>query len=342
MMDVAREAECSQSSVSLVLNDVRDVRIGADTRERIRRAAKKLGYKVSVRKARGRASEDVIAFIIDRVATSPEAVVSIDGARELAWENGALVIVASTLNDPDLESRVYDYVLGHDVTGFIHASIMTREVTVPDALVDRPAVLLNCYTSDRRLPSVVPGEVAGGHTATARLIRSGHRRIGFINGEEWMEAAEDRFKGYRQALASADLPFDEELYRAGDWQLHSGDVHTRSLMALADPPTAIFCANDRMAVGCYQALASLGLRIPDDVSVIGYDDEEVARQLTPQLTTVVLPHREMGRWAVEYLFNHAHEPASERYPSVKLECPLVERHSVAAPPRPRRGAQRGR
>jgi LacI family transcriptional regulator len=107
-------------------------------------------------------------------------------------------------------------------------------------------------------------------------------------------------------------------------------------MDLARPPTAIFCSNDRMAVGCYEALKERRLSIPDDVSVIGYDDEEMARHLTPQLTTLVLPHREMGRWAVERGF--AQSAVREKYPISKLECPLIERESIGPPRRAVDGA----
>jgi LacI family transcriptional regulator len=107
-------------------------------------------------------------------------------------------------------------------------------------------------------------------------------------------------------------------------------------MSLGNPPTAIFCANDRMAVGCYEAIKELGLRIPDDVSVIGYDDDEVSRHLSPQLSTLVLPHRSMGRWAVEKAlsFPEAHR---DKYHVVKFECPLIERDSIG-PPRTTRAA----
>jgi LacI family transcriptional regulator len=193
-------------------------------------------------------------------------------------------------------------------------------------------VLLNCYSDDRGFPSVVPGEVAGGHRATEALIEAGHQRIAIITGELWMDAARDRLKGYRQALATADIPYDPVLVREGNWQPSAGYDQTNALMNLPRPPTAIFCSNDRMAVGCYEALKERRLSIPGDVSVIGYDDEEVARHLSPQLTTLVLPHREMGRWAVErglaLVANRR-----EKYPITKLECPLIERASIAGPKR---------
>jgi LacI family transcriptional regulator len=145
-----------------------------------------------------------------------------------------------------------------------------------------------------------------------------------------MECAKSRLRGYRNALSSADLPCLEELIYQGDWLPSSGYEGTRAMMAMPKPPTAIFCQNDRMAIGCYEALKELGLSIPQDVSVVGYDDDEVASHLSPPLTTVNLADRALGRWVIDQMF---HGPRGEplRHPLVKLECELVERNSVAPP-----------
>jgi LacI family transcriptional regulator len=190
-----------------------------------------------------------------------------------------------------------------------------------------PTILLNCYAADRSLPSIVPGEIAGGQTATWRLVRAGHRRIGFIMGEAMMDASRDRLKGYRQALAAADLAFDPDLVKPGNWEPSAGYEQTFALMRLVYPPTAIFCANDMMAAGAIEALRELGRRIPEDVAVIGYDDRELAQFTHPPLTTVLLPHFEMGAQAAAYLIDHARRPLA-RPPQIKIECPLIERKSV--------------
>ncbi len=192
-------------------------------------------------------------------------------------------------------------------------------------------MLLNCYVADRSIPSIVSGEVLGGRTATERLIRAGHRRVGLIEGEVWMDASRDRLKGYRQALAHNDIPYDPALVRPGNWEPCAGYEQTRHLMKLATPPTAIFYANDLMALGGYEALKELGLRIPADVAVVGYDDREIVQFLRPPLTTVLLPHFEMGTLAVETLVDQASRPAS-RPPQIKVECPIVERNSVGPGP----------
>lgn len=186
----------------------------------------------------------------------------------------------------------------------IYAAIMTREVTLPKALYSlrKPLVLLNCYLADRTFPSVLPGEVAGGHMTTRTLTQAGHKRIAHITGEIWMDAVRSRLQGYRQALASAKIPYDATLVRKGNWQTSSGHEHTLTLTDMDEPPTAIFCANDRMAAGCYEALKERGLRIPDDVSIVGSDDEEVARHTSSPLTSLILLHREMGpgRWTIRW------------------------------------------
>ncbi len=178
-----------------------------------------------------------------------------------------------------------------------------------------------------RCPRWCRAKSGGGHAATDFLLRAGHRRIGFINGEPRMDASRDRLKGYRQALATADLPIDPELLVAGNWQPASGYQRTLELMRLPIPPTAIFCANDLMAIGCYEALRELGLRIPDDVAVMGYDDREIAQHLHPPLTTVLLPHLEMGALAAEQLLDLSARSIN-RPRQIKVECPIVERSSV--------------
>ncbi|MEO3433651.1 LacI family DNA-binding transcriptional regulator [Inquilinus sp. CAU 1745] len=335
MTDVATLAGVSQSSVSLVLNGMSGARISEATRKRVREAARQIGYQLEPRgQARGAATpgRNLIGYLVDEISTSPHPVVSVDGAREAAWEHGCVLSVFATRSNAELEEATLRSLLAHPgLVGVVYSCIFTRRVSIPPLLSGVPTVLLNCYAADRALPSVVPGEMAGGHMATERLIRAGHKRIGFINGETWMDAARDRFHGYRNALATADLPFDRALVRGGDWMPTGGYEHTLSLMREPRPPTAIFCANDLMAVGALEALKELGLSVPDDVAIMGYDDQEVAQHTRPPLTTVLLPNYEMGRWAVERLISDALHNKVSRPLQMKIDCPLVERESVQPP-----------
>lgn len=355
MTDVAKAAGVSQSTVSMVLNEMPGARLATSTRARVMRAALDLGYRLPRRAPdlprpyesgsagqTGGVRRTLIGYLVDEISTSPHPVVSLDGARDAAWEHGCVVSVSVTRSNPDQEAAAIAALKSHpQLLGVIYSTIFTRGCEVPNALMDVPCVLLNCHDDRFQLPTVVPGEVAGGHAATDRLIAAGHRRIGFINGEPWMEAAQDRFKGYRRALATADLPFDPELVRDGDWMSGTGFECTLSLMALQRPPTALFVANDLMALGALEALKQLGRKVPQDVAVIGYDDQEISRHTHPPLTTMVLPNYEMGRAAVETLMEltaassvqgqgggKAH---SARRRMLKIECPLVERETVQLP-----------
>ncbi len=336
MTDVAQVAGCSQTTVSFVLNDTPGITISAATRERVIQAARDLGYAapsfvhLETESARGPIVNRTIGFVADHLATSPETAVAIEGARQAAWSSDNLLLIAQTMNDPKIEPRTLRTMVENGISGLIYMAIFTRQLVVPAYLyeLDIPVVLLNCTSSDRAFPSVVPSEIAGGESATQYLIRRGHRRIATITGEIWIDPAKDRLRGYRRALATADIVFDPDLVIEGDWSASAGFRATRQLLELPDRPTAIFCQNDRMAIGCYEALKEQGLQIPDDISVVGYDDEEISRHLHPQLTTLILPHRAMGRWAVERLDDWPQQ-RPERYPIIKLECPLVERASVA-------------
>ena len=342
MTDIARAAGCSQATVSFVLNNSPGIRLSQQTRERVIDAARSLGYTAPAFSALRKpvpafegptfdGLDGVIGFAVDQLATSPEAVVAIEGARQASWNAGNVLLVAQTMGDAVMEPRAIAALTKRGISALIYMTIFTREISAPDFLygLDIPVILLNCYTSDYAFPAVVPSEIAGGQSSTRHLIGHGHRRIATITGEPWMQAAQDRLKGYRRALATADIPFDPELVVEGDWSASAGYAATVKLLALKDRPTAIFCQNDRTAIGCYEALKEAGLHIPQDISVVGYDDEEIARHLFPPLTTSILPHMARGQWAIEQL-EVPPPPGRGRYPITKLECPLVERDSVAA------------
>ena len=331
MIDVGRLAGVSQSSVSMVLNSMEGARIAEGTRLRVEEAARALGYELpGLRRMRHRdLGSRTIAYLVDEISTSPHPVVNLDGARDAGWEQGFLVSAHVTRSDPALEASTLAAILSDSsVLGIIYSTIFTRRITPPAALHSVPSILLNCYDEARSLSSILPAEVVGGFTATAHLTALGHRRIGFINGEPWMDAAADRLKGYRQGLATSDLPFDESLVRDGDWLPLTGYQHAIELLSRPDRPTALFCANDKMAAGALAAAAELNLRVPEDVSILGYDDEELSRYTNPPLSTVVLPNYEMGRRAVEYLIRLSRGTRSHRPHLLKIDGPIVQRGST--------------
>ncbi len=323
MKDVAVKAGVSQSTVSFVLNGQETMRISADTRQKVLDAVNALGYRP---RAAGRPPKSVghrvIGLLLDEVATSPFAAISIEGVQEEAWKNDVLVEVIMTGGDKENEAAALRKWSADRVEGVIYGSILTRKTEPPDALGKHNSVLLNCYDSGGRWSSVVPAERRGGEVATSALIEAGHRKIAFISGEPWMEASDQRMEGYERALRAAGIPVDPSLIVEGNFLPSGGRTATLKLLESSVRPDAIFCANDLMAVGCYEALKELGIRVGNDIAVMGYDDQEIAQHLSPALSTVLLPHREMGQWCAKQLLRTDGNVVQER-----LECPLVLRSS---------------
>lgn len=328
MVDVAAHAGVSQSSVSMALNNTGGVRVSEATRERVRKAAEELGYRVWRRRAVGSGSIKTIGLIIDDIASNPLSLNAIEAARRKAWENGCVLTVTPVLRDKALERAGIDLLLSQRLVGVIYQSFFTQKLKLPKALRTTPVVLVNCYTDDPNVPFIIPEHEAGAHAAVSALIAAGHRRIAIINGDPHMEAARDRLAGYRRALKHARIADDPRLERNGGWSMAGGERETLELLDLADPPTAIFCASDQMAIGCYEAVKGRGLHVPQDVSVAGFDDAPASRLLSPQLSTVRVPHAEMGEMAVDYLLAQAEGEAPRAF-SQRIACSYVARASVA-------------
>jgi LacI family transcriptional regulator len=331
-MDVARLAGVSQTTVSLVLNGKADQQISPETRVRVEAAAVALGYQPN-RMARGLRTRksDMIGFISDVVGTTLSTGAMLQGVQDAASEAGIVLLLGTTRNDPAVERRTIDTLHGHQVDGLIYATMHHSVVDVPEGIRDLSVVLLDARASDGSLPSVVPDDERGGYDATRCLINAGHRRIAFINTLEASTAAGERLAGYRRALTEAGIDPDPSLVA---WVPHTlsdrmGEDAASPLLQSPEPPTAVFVYNDPLARGVYQAIRRAGLRIPQDVSVVGFDDQvHISAALDPGLTTMHLPHYEMGRWAAERLLS-ASADGTVQPTQCRMECPLVERGSVA-------------
>ena len=329
MYDVGRVAGVSQTTVSFIVNNVPNVNIPQETRDRVWAAVEELGWRPNAM-ARGLSLQrsHTIGLISDEIVTSSHAGKIIQGAQDAAWAYTKMLLVINTDSNPDIERVAVEMMLERQVEGLIYATMYHRSVTLPAALRQVPTVLLDCYVEDRSLPSVVPDEVQGGRTATQALLQKGHRRIGFINNVDPISATFGRLEGYKQALASYGVPFDPSLVCGGRGVAEEGYRCAVELMQFPERPTALFCFNDTMAMGAYDAIKQLGLSIPDDVAIVGFDNLEViAAHLRPQLTTIELPHYAMGQWAVQYLFDHADGSHLDSIQQT-IACPLIERASI--------------
>lgn len=340
MQDVARDAGVSQATVSLVLNAVAGVRVSEQTRLRVVEAADELGYRRAPRLRADERAGSVIGLVIDDVAASPFAVPLLEGAREAAWAHQCIVSVVSTRNHPPMEQATVQAMLAQPVIGIVYATLITRQVTPPTIPPDLPLVLLNCYDALGTNASAVPDDFGGAQALTNALLAAGHRRIGHLAGEPWLDAGRERLDGYRRALEERNIVFDQRLVENRGSTVPAGQDGAHALLDLPNPPTAIFCFNDRMAIGALEAVRSRDLRVPQDVSIVGFDNDPFAAPLFPGgLTTAILPHEEMARWAIDHIIDVRHHRRSAETTHRRLACPLIRRGSIGRKTARRKGIE---
>ncbi|MFF2487693.1 LacI family DNA-binding transcriptional regulator [Microbacterium sp. NPDC058062] len=329
---MAAAAGVSVTTVSLVMNDV-ESRISEETRQRVREAARAVGYAPSS-VARGLRTQRTrtVGLISDQIATTPFAGRMLAGAQDAARDNGHLVYLIDTGGDAEIEREAIDALTAQQVDAMIYACMWHRVVDVPQG-VSAQTVMLDCRPANGGYRSVVPDDRAGGAAAVRELVAAGHRRIAYIDTDDGPIASRLRHEGYLEALAEAGIPADPALHITGDTSAHGGRAAAEVLLDLPDDerPTGIFCFNDRMAAGVYIAAHRRGLDIPRDLSVVGYDDQQlIAAEQDPPLTTIALPHYDMGRWAMEVALGVRAEGDEDA--THLMECPVIRRDSVGPPP----------
>lgn len=334
LRDVAQLAGVSVSTASLVVNKKPGARISEATRQRVLDAVEQLGYRPNaLAKSLVRGSSQFIGIVSDAISTTPFAGAIIRGAQEEAWRHGYVLLIADTDEVPEASERSVQMMFDHQAIGILYSTWRHRAVEPPAALYDMPTVLVNCFAESAPLPAVVPDEEQGGRAATEIILDSGHQDVVFINSSETAVSTAGRARGFRAAIEDAGLTFtDDMIYLIdpgpnGDFA-EAGYDAASEIFQRANRPTALFCYNDRTAMGVYAAAAEFGIRIPEDVAIVGFDDQEViAAHLRPKLTTVALPHYELGVLGVRTLLNHI----GEKNPVGGIErvaCPPVIRESV--------------
>lgn len=327
LLDVARQAGVSRTTASFVLTGRRDMRISVDAEQRVLRAARELNYRPNLmaRSLRTRTTQ-TIGLISDTVATEPFAGEMVRGTLATAIRLQHLLFIGETEGDPAVEERLVEDMLDRGVDGFLYTAMFTRKARPPSALRGHPYVLVNCYSRDRHTTAVLPDEHGAGGSAVDALLAAGHRDGIHLVGvtKPGVYAAEERLAGLGEALAAAGTAL------AGrhdcDWWPEPAYAAVHRLLSGGTRPAALICLNDRIAFGAYQALQEAGLSVPEDVSVVSFDDSDLAGWLRPALTSVALPHAELGRRAVELLLDKD-RPSGV----VKVPMPLHVRGSIGPP-----------
>ncbi|HEY0696396.1 MAG TPA: LacI family DNA-binding transcriptional regulator [Micromonospora sp.] len=343
LKDVARVAGVSITAVSEVLNMRATAdRFPASTRQRIEQAARDLGYQPNeMARALRRRTSRSIGFLSAGAITTPYAVDILAAAQQVASENGHLLVVVDVgypVSAVALEQAM-DSLLQHQVSSLVVACNYHQYVE-PSASLPSSTVFVNGRASSDGYRSIVPDERRAAYNAVTELLSHGHRRIAFLDDNTGTIASRLRHDGYLAALADHGVTHDPRLHVLAD-SMTRGGVRGEELLDLpaSERPTGLFCFNDHMAMGLYRAARRRGLRIPGDLSVVGFDDQEyIASELDPPLTTMRLPHAEMGRLAIEAVLDldttyaDWQSEVQEGGSVALVDCPIVRRDSVAGPP----------
>jgi len=326
--DVAAHAGVSVMTVSRVMNGERHV--SAASRERVLKAVEALGYKPNIF-ARGLPNSRSFLFCLLVPEVIPGYLAEFQlGAIERCRAAGYhLVAQPYDSHRPQYAEAVKDAIAALRPDGFFLTPAISDDLGVLDVLEASaiPYVRLAPGLAPERGHSISIDEIEAARQMTQLLIEAGHRRIGFIRGHPDHVAASWRFEGYRRALQQLGVAFDEGLVRQGNFDFSGGETCGLSLLSRAERPTAIFAANDDTALGVMAAAHQLGLSVPREVSVTGFDDSELAQRAWPQLTTVRQPIRRMAAAAADILLDAGNGAVEHR----RMDFEIVQRGSVAPP-----------
>jgi len=328
MRDVAREAGVSVNTVSRALAGKPDV--SPETRARVLKVAERLGYQPN-RLARGLRSNKTftIGVIVTDIA-NPFFAELVKGVEEVARQNGYSIILEDTSEDPEKEARAIQVMLSERVDGLLLTPVQSKKEVVEKVLKSKvPLVLMGRYFSDLEAPYVVSDDVRGAILATEHLIDLGHRNIAHVAGPLHISSAQDRLSGYKQALREHGIPAREEVILTGAVTLRDGYEAGKELLKLKTLPTAVFAYSDLVAIGLMQALMEEGVKIPEDISLVGYDDIEFSAYTKVPLTTVRIPKRALGQKAVRMLLVSLRDGALPDKCGKKLQVELIIRSSTA-------------
>lgn len=330
--DIAAEAGVSRATVSRVLNDKPDV--SPATRAKVLKVLSKHRFVRNQSAANlAGAQSDTVGLIIPNLE-SRWATEILSGIGEAASNAQRQLLLATTASESAYEENWLQFLGSHSVAGvlmILAASSSQRLLQIKES--NLPLVLVDYHGYDVPVPHVRAANFDGAYAAVKHLIGLGHRRIATITGDPRYGCAKERLEGYRSALKDSGLPVDPKLISEGNFKEELGMKHTRRWMAMPDPPTAIFCGNDLTAFGAMQALKEMGRRVPEDVSLVGFDDLPGAERTDPGLTTVRQPMREMGKAAFSLLMQQQNQPKEEAPQMVTLSTQLIIRQSTAPPKR---------
>lgn len=322
--DVAHLAKVSTATVSRVLHDTGNVKQA--TRNRVLKAVEALNYQPNILARQFRRKETRSIVVVFPDITSPFYSKVLLGIEDVARRYNYQVLLGDSRNDPEREFQYLDLLKQKQVDGMILLTSRIGQADMAEIASQFPIVLAGDYFEGLQVPMVSIDNISGARKITDHLISLGHERIAFFSGPMDRNFSKDRWKGFRQALANHDLQVYEGCILEGNYTIDSGYALLSRTLDLDPRPTAVFASNDQMAVGAIKAALDKGLRVPEDLAIVGFDDIDMASICEPELTTIAQPKHGIGEQAMELLIKQMMNIPLAK-PHVLLDGKLIIRES---------------
>jgi DNA-binding LacI/PurR family transcriptional regulator len=326
--DIAKATGFSVPTVSRVITHS-SYPVNPETRRKILEAAQAMGYKPNLSARSLRTDRSFTIGIIVDDLLSPFTPSIVRGIQDYLNEQDYLGLIVNSDWNPELEQEAIRTLVSRPVDGIIFVEY--SHLAVSDILEgsEKPHVFVHRLFGTPIKNSIVPDDEYGASQAVRHLFQLGHRRIAYINGPESWHSSKKRLSGYLSELAANQLEFDPQLVQPGDWEFEGGYQAAQNLAGLSKPPTAIFSANDLMALGAIHAIQDLGMNVPKDIAVVGYDNRDFTRIVRPKITTMSMPVYEMG-WAAAELLLKQIAGGREEVDEIKIKGQLYIRETCGS------------
>ncbi|MFW5985865.1 MAG: LacI family DNA-binding transcriptional regulator [Halanaerobiales bacterium] len=323
--DVAEKADVSIATVSRVLND--QISVSPDTRKKVQIAIKELDYQPNYLGRNLRRAETKMILVILQNISNPFYSKVVRGIEEMGHRQEYNIMICNTDSDPERERTYLELLVNRLVDGVILMEPEIDGFELSQISKNYPVVQCCEYKEELDVSHVSIDNVAAGYTAVNHVLSLGHTRIGMISGYNRLLSAKQREEGYKKALEEAGIDYDPGLIKLGSYGYTGGLRAAKELLAMKDRPTAIFAISDITAIGAIKAIKEKGLKVPDDMAVVGFDNTSIASMYEPGLTTISQPRFDMGKIAMKVLLKLIKSEENEPE-SIYLEHELIIREST--------------
>ncbi|MCF7501606.1 LacI family DNA-binding transcriptional regulator [Pseudoalteromonas sp. L1] len=324
--EVSKLAGVSLATVSRVMNN--NANVSDATRKKVTAAMSELGYRPnSIAQSLASNCSNSVGLLVSELQ-GPFYGPMMSGIENIFRNQGKHVIIAAGHSDEEREKQGIEFLISRNCDGLIlHVEAVSDDYLIKLSKGRVPFVLINRFIPELSDRCIILNNIKGGYLAAKHVLEQGHKNIAYISGPLWKKDAQDRLAGHKQALAEFNLSFNEQLLYQGDFMETSGFDGLKTIYQQGLSFSAVICANDEMATGAITSARELGLALPEQLSVMGYDNVFFTRHIYPPLSTINYPINEMGKMAANWVLNHVYQKQTEPLQTM-FEPSLVARQSI--------------